>query len=236
MRRHAGTPSELGIALITVLLVASLIFVAGMGLTLVLTVGQLVARNHREAAMLQAAAHAGIALAADSLARVDWQAALSGALAAEGADGAPAGMRVVDATPLDLTAETHVLNCGRPAPCSAAELSAVSLERPWGANNSVWQLYLFGPLASFAGFRHPPSIYLLVWVADDGRETDGRPDVDGGEPAGRHVLRARAMAAGREGTRRIVEAELVRICLDGRSACEPGIRVQSEREIRHALP
>jgi hypothetical protein len=201
-----------------------------------MTVGQLVARNHRDAAQLQAAAHAGVALAADSLARADWQAVLAGGLTADGADGPPAGMRIVDATPLDLAAETHLLNCGRPVPCSAAEQATISLARPWGANNPAWRLFLFGPLASFAGFRHPPSIYLLVWVADDGRETDGRPDVDGGEPAGRHVLRVRAMAAGREGARRIAEAELVRICLDGRPACEPGIRVQSEREIRHTLP
>ena len=36
--------------------------------------------------------------------------------------------------------------------------------------------------------------------------------------------------------RRVVEAEFVRVCLEGRSACELGIRVQSQREERHALP
>ena len=53
---------------------------------------------------------------------------------------------------------------------------------------------------------------------------------------GRHVLRAHAVAIGRDGARRAVDAELVRVCLAARSACEPGIRVQSQRETRHAIP
>ena len=236
MIRESCAASNRGIALITVLLVASLVFVVGVGLSLVLTIGQLVARNHRDAAILQAAAHAGIELTARSLADTDWQAVLQGMVVAEGADGAPAGVRLVDAAPIDLAAETHMLNCGRQTACSPAERAAITLERPWGPNNPFWQLYLFGPLSSFAAFRFPASTYLLVWVADDGRESDGRPEIDGGAEAGRHVLRARAVAVGRDGARTSVDAELVRVCLEGRAACEPGIRVQSQRETRHAVP
>lgn len=236
MIHQSSAASSRGIALITVLLVASLVFVAGVGLSLVLTIGQLVARNHRDAAMLRAAAHAGIELAARSLANRDWQEVLQGMVVAESADGAPAGVRRVDASPIDLAAETHRLNCGRPTACSPAERAAVTLERPWGPNNPFWQLYLFGPLSSLATFRFPSSTYLLVWVADDGRETDGRPEIDGGGVVGRHVLRARAVAVGSDGARASVDAELVRVCLEGRAACEPGIRVQSQRETRHAIP
>ena len=231
-----GRRAERGVALIVVLLVASLVSDAGLGLALVLSIGQLAARNHREAAVLQAAAHAAIELAADALVVDDWQGVLGGWLVAPGADGGPAGVREVDAQAIDLGAETHLLNCRRRDGCSAAERAANTVERPWGPNNPFWQLYLFGPLSSFVPLRFPTAIYVMVWVADDSRETDGRPDLDGGEAPGRHVLRARALAIGRGGARRVVDAELVRVCLQGRSLCEPGIRVQSQREERHALP
>lgn len=230
------TRQDRGVALITVLLVASLVFVAGVGLTLLVTIGQLAARNHRDAAVLRAAADGAIELAADGLAVDDWQAVLGGWLVAGGADGAPTGLRAVDSQAIDLDAETHLLNCGRRETCSAAERAANTIARPWGANNPSWQLYLFGPLSTFVPVRFPAATYVLVWVADDSRETDGRPDLDGGNDPGRHVLRARAMAVGHDGARRIVEAELVRVCLEGRPACEPGIRVQSQRETRHAIP
>jgi hypothetical protein len=228
--------SNRGVALITVLLVSSFVFVVGVGLALVMMVGQLAARNHREAAALLAAADGALDLAADALAGVDWQAALGGLAVAPQSDGAPTGVRRVAGSLIDLSAETNRQNCGRTSACSAAALVAISAERPWGVNNPVWQPFLFGPFARLAEFRFAADIYVLVWVADDGRETDGRPDLDGGSAAGRNVLRARAMAVGREGGRRVVDAEIVRVCLDGRSTCQPGIRVQSQREVRYALP
>jgi Tfp pilus assembly protein PilV len=225
-----------GIALITVLLVASLVSLVGLGLTLVLTIGQLAARNHRDGAVLLAAADAAIDLAADALATDDWQAVLGGWGVAAASDGAPDGLRAVDGQTVDLGAETNLLNCGRRAACSPAEHAVNTSSRPWGVNNPVWQLYLFGPLSSLAPLQMASATYVLVWIADDSRETDGRPDVDGGNEPGRHVLHVRSAAVGRDGARRVVEAELVRVCLEGRSACEPGIRVQSQREERHALP
>jgi len=233
-RREPG--SDRGVALITVLLVSSFVFVAGVGLALVMMVGQLAARNHREAAALLAAADGGLDLAADALVGVDWQAALGGLAVAPQSDGAPSGVRRVAGSSVDLAAETNRQNCGRTSACSAADLAAISAERPWGVNNPVWQLFLFAPLAGLGEFRFATDMYVLVWVADDGRETDGRPDLDGGNAAGRNALRARAMAVGREGGRRVVDAEIVRVCLDGRPTCEPGIRVQSQREVRYALP
>jgi hypothetical protein len=225
-----------GIALITVLLVASLVCLVGLGLTFVLTIGQLAARNHRDGAVLLAAADAAIELAADGLTTDDWQAVLGGWLVAAVADGSPGGLREVDGQTIDLGAETLLLNCGRRVGCSPAERALNTTARPWGVNNPFWQLYLFGPLPSLMPLQTSSDIYVLVWVADDSRETDGRPDVDGGNGPGRHVLRVRSTALGRDGARRVVEAELVRVCLEGRSACEPGIRVQSQREERHALP
>ena len=228
--------SNRGIALIVVLLVASLVFVVGVGLALMTTIGQLVARNHRDAAALVAAADGAMDLVADALAPADWQVVLAGGEVAPQSDGAPAGVRSVGGAALDLDAETNRLNCGRVSPCSEADRMAVTTERPWGANNPFWQLYLFGPLASLGQYDYAPDIYVLAWVADDGRETDEQPQIDGGGGAGHHVLRARTMAVGSDGGRRVVDAELVRVCLEGRAACEPGIRVQSQRETRHAVP
>jgi Tfp pilus assembly protein PilV len=225
-----------GIALITVLLVASLVCIVGLGLALVLTIGQLAARNHRDGAVLLAAADAALELAAEGLAADDWQAVLGGWLVAAVADGAPGGLRDVDGQTIDLGAETNLLNCGRRMACSPADRAVNTTARPWGVNNPFWQLYLFGPLPSLLPLRTSSDIYVMVWVSDDSRETDGRPDVDGGNDPGRHVLRVRSAALGRDAARRVVEAEFVRVCLEGRSACEPGIRVQSQREERHALP
>lgn len=232
----ARTRSSRGIALVAVLVVSSLVAVIAMGLTLVATIGRLVARNHREAAALAAAAEGGIELAARALDTDDWSLVLRGLRVAGGSDGAPGGPRDLAGLVVDLSRETHLLNCARPAGCAAADLAAVTRARPWGANNPHWRLYLYGPVATLTAAQMAPPAYLLVWVADDGRETDGRPDIDGGAAEGRHVLRVRALALGASGARRTADAEVVRVCVDGRPLCQPGIRVQSMRELRHTLP
>jgi hypothetical protein len=234
--------SSRGIALIAVLLVSSLVFVMALGLSLVVSVNQLAVRNHRESAALAAAAIAGVELAAATLASVaDWNAVLAGTLHDPTSDGPPSGQRRVDGgRELDLAPLTNLLNCGVPGTCSAARLAAVTADRPWGANNPTWRLFLFGPLSSFASFRFPPAIYILVWVGDDGREADGDPESDGGGPAqrGGGVLRVHATAFGRDFGRRAVEAELVRVCrpLSGEPPCLPGVRIQTLHDLRVSLP
>jgi hypothetical protein len=230
-----------GIALVTVLLVSSLVFTMAVGLSLVLAVDHLVVGHHRESAALQFAAAAGVELAASALGDMDWNVALAGGVQAGGSDGTPSGTRIVDGlAAVDLSRETSLLNCGSPLACSDAQLRAVTASRPWGANNPHWRLFLYGPLATLSGSRFASPAYVLVWVADDGRETDGDPEVDGGGAgaAGQGVLRVRAVALGRGLGRRGFEAELVRVCrpAGGEPGCQPGIRVQSWRDLRHALP
>ena len=55
---------------------------------------------------------------------------------------------------------------------------------------------------------------------------------------GRGVLRVRAVAFGPLGSRRAIEAELARVCAGaaGDEVCQPGIRVQSWREVRQLVP
>ncbi len=253
-----GTPErarERGIALIVVLLVSTLVFVMALGLSLVTAVEQLVTRNHRESAALLHAAEGALELAARALARAGpWDPVLAGLVQADAADGPPTGTRSVGGIEVDLAVQTSLLNCARPAGCSDADRRAVTAARPWGANNPHWRLFLYGPLSALADLQYPAAAYVLVWVADDGRERDGDPERDGvpagageagepgepGEPGedGADILRVRADAFGRDGGRRAVEAELARVCrvVEGVRTCLPGIRVQSWRDVRHAVP
>jgi hypothetical protein len=233
--------SNRGIALVTVLLIASLVFTMALGLSLVVSVDHLSVRNHRESTILFHAADAGIELAARAVADApDWSLVLSGLVQAAAADGPPAGTRPLEGgQDLDLGVQTNLLNCGVPVACGPAERQAVSADRPWGADNPYWRLFLYGPLPTFAPYRFAGPVYVLVWVADDGREVDGNPEQDGmAETPGHGVLRVRADAFGRNGARRAIEAELVRVCRPDAAStrCLSGIRVQSWRDVRQAVP
>lgn len=230
-----------GIALIVVLLVSSLVFVLALGLSLVTAVDHLSMRNYRESAALLYAAEGAVELAARALSESpSWDAVLSGLAQADGADGPPWGTREHGGIRVDLSAQTSLVNCGQAGGCSAADLQASTADRPFGANNPHWRLFLYGPHQSLASWRYPAPAYILLWIGDDGREVDGDPERDGGGPAGEGggVVRVRADAFGRDGGRRAVEAELSRICprAEGGPACLPGIRVQSWRDVRHAIP
>lgn len=247
-RRQAGSPStslrasgsERGIALVTVLLVTQLVAVLALSLLLVVFVHHLIVRNHRDAVTLEFAADAALQLASLELETADWNAVLSGALQSASADGAPSGVRSIGPdVSLDLAAETHVLNCGRRTPCSAADRNATTTRRPWGVNNPHWRLFLYGRLASLGAWEYPADAYVLVWIADDGREEDDDPDRDDGigMESGAHIVRAYALAVSPGGGRRGFEADLLRACrpVVTISGCRPGIRVQSRRDIRAPL-
>jgi hypothetical protein len=239
--RQLTLASDRGIALITLLLVAALVVAVSGGLSLIVSIQLMAARNFRESVSLASAAEGAIELAAAEVARTgDWDALLSGAVQANGSDGPPSGIRsVAGVSSIDLSAQTALLNCGRTA-CTAAQMDAVTIDRPWAANNPRWQLFLYGPLDTLAPVRLTEPVYVVAWVADDARETDGDPARDGSGPggAGAGVLRVRADAFGRAGGRRGIEAELSRVCrrTGGRLACLPGIRVQSWRDVGRSVP
>jgi len=231
--------STRGIALVAVLLLSVLVVTVALGLSLILGTNHLAVRNAREATALAHAAAAGIELAAHALADADWQVVLAGAVQAPGVDGPPWGVkRLEDGDTIDAGAQTSLLNCGAASGCLVDQLRAVSPERPWGLNNPTWRLFLYGPLSRFAAFRHAPAAYVLVWVADDGREHDDDPEHDGGDDgSGGHILRLRSVAIARGQGRRGFEAEAIRVCRasSGTLACQPGIRVQSWRDIRWSV-
>lgn len=229
-----------GVALLAVLVLSALVTTIALGLSLLLSFHHLRLRNARDAVVLTYAARAGVELAAQALDAADWNAVLSGLAQAPGVDGPPGGVRVIGATRIDLGAETHLANCGAAAGCDAAALGAATRERPWGDDNPTWRLYLYGPLRTLAGFTRAAPVYVLVWVGDDGREVDGNPDADGGGAAasGRDIVVIRAVAIGASGGRRGYEAEALRVCATREAipVCQPGIRVQSWRDLRWSVP
>ena len=231
--------STRGIALVLAILVTSFLTAIGLGLAMIVMMDRLATGNLRGSVAMLYAADAAIELAARDLSRLeDWDAALIGQSRSTFTDGEPAGSRSIPGGgTLDLTAATHQLNCGGAAPCGDAQMDANSRERPWGPNNPRWRLYAYGPLGNIVQFARPADCYLAVWVAADSREDDGAPLSDAGEnEPGHGILRLRAEAYGAAGARRAIEAELARQCLGPPGACRPGIRVQSWRELRQAVP
>lgn len=231
--------SARGIALVLAILVTSFLTAIGLGLALIVMMDRLATGNLRGSVAMLYAADAVIELAARDLSQLeDWNLALAGQSRSTFTDGEPSGSRPIPGGgTLDLIAATNQLNCGRATSCSDAQMDANSKERPWGPNNPRWRLYAFGPMGNIVQFARPAVCYLLVWVADDPREEDGDALSDANEDEPGHgVLRLRAEAYGASGSRRAVEAELVRQCLPEAEACQPRIRVQSWQELRQVVP
>jgi hypothetical protein len=129
---------------------------------------------------------------------------------------------------LDLTAATNILRCGKPSACSGADMIEVVAERPWGANNPYWQVYVSGRLDGvLAG---GPRAYVIAWVADDPSERDGDPLRDGrlADNPGRGLARILVHAYAAGGVRRVLEATVERVRTPGR----PRVRRLAWREVR----
>ena len=227
-----------GIALIMVVLIITFLSALGAGLMMTLFLDRLATGNMSASIAMLYAADAGIELAARDIARVDdFDAVLSGAVVGVFTDGSPGGVRSIPGGgAIDLTAATNILNCGKATTCTIVQMDANSRDRPWGANNARWRLFIYGPMANLTALARPASCYLAVWVADDGREQDGDPaaDADAEDDPGHGIVRIHAEAFGVAGSRRAIEAELARVC--DAAGCLPGIRVQSWQELREAFP
>jgi hypothetical protein len=229
--------SQRGIALIMVVLVTAFLSALGIGLTMAVFMDRLANRNRAGSIAMLYAADAGVALAARDLARLaDWSPVLSGVQQSDFADGFAGGVRPVPGGgAVDLTAATNLLNCGRTGDCTSLQMNANTRDRPWGVNNPRWRLFAYGPMRQVAGLARPAPCYLAVWIADDTRERDGDPSLDADpDEDGHGIVRVHAEAYGVEGSRRVIEAELARICAEGE--CLPGLRVQSWQELRENPP
>jgi hypothetical protein len=210
----------------------SMLLMAALGAALVLTTSAetIVAANFREAQQGVYAAEAAFDLATADLALApDWTAVLDGSAPSSFASEPPGPLRTLaDGTPLDLDRLANMLNCRKARGCTAANLVAVTAQRPWGANNPVWELYLYAPLSAvLADASVASSQYVVVLVADDASENDGDPRRDGDQGtnpgAGRLVVRAEAF--GSRGAHQVIEATVAR-------RLPAGLRVVSWRLLR----
>jgi hypothetical protein len=159
--------------------------------------------------------------------------ALDGTQVSSLVDGPPGTRMVAPGLSIDLPVLTNQLTCARDTLCTSAQVHAITTERPWGVNNPRWRLFLHQPLV-------PPPLptvaatpYVVAWIGDDARETDGDAAVDGAGPGqeGRYMVRARVEAFGAQGGRRAIDAELARVCAASPTGvvCLPGSRVYSWR-------
>lgn len=230
-----------GIALVIAILITLFLSALGLGLMLAVFMDRLATGNMAGSVAMLYAADAGIELAARDLAQAaDWAAVLAGSERSSLTDGSANGVRSVPGGGVvDLTALTNTLNCGRPTNCSVAQMNASAKERPWGVNNPRWQLFAYGSLEGFTQLSRPVPCYIVVWIADDGREEDGDPlsDTANQDGPGHGIVSVHAEVFGRGGARRAIEAELVRVCRGEEVAgCPSGIRVQSWQELREPIP
>jgi hypothetical protein len=229
--------SQRGLALVLTLLAMALFATLGATLVLSTSFGRLVETNYEDAVNLANASDAALELAVRELAAIaDWNDVLSGVRVSRLVDGGPGRRVLADGVEIDLAALTNELTCGRLGWCSDAQVRATTLERPWGANNPRWRLFLHVPLPP--GPRMPRvahSIYVVVWIGDDAREIDGNSENDdeGAGEEGRYLVRARAEAFGVRGGRHSIEAELARMCsVEGEvESCRPGVRVHAWRSV-----
>jgi hypothetical protein len=133
----------------------------------------------------------------------------------------------------------NLARCGKTSSCSSGDIAnpppSAWRERPWAANNPVWQLYAYGPISDLlpTGTVNSP-IYVAVLVGDDPSETDGDPLTDGNSGAnpGSGVLSLRAEAFGPNGTHRIIEATVARTASSGLERGYTGQRGQDEQNRR----
>ncbi|MEW5984470.1 MAG: PilX N-terminal domain-containing pilus assembly protein [Acidobacteriota bacterium] len=228
---------ERGSALVVALL--SLLLLTGLGLALVLTTTSetLISGNYRDG---QEALHAADAVAErvmqDLLTVPDWNDILAGGTTSSFVDGPPSGARTLpDGSSVDLAEVLNVATCGHVASCSDAETRAMTIERPWGANNPRWQLYAFGRLADLLPTNTIESpLYVVVMVGDDPSETDDDPLHDGNSGAnpGSGVLSLRAEAFGPRAVHRVVELTVARTQDPGRERGYAGQRGQDEQNRR----
>jgi hypothetical protein len=206
---------ERGMALVVALLSMMLLSALGLGLVMTTMSETIITAHYRDSGEAMYAADAGVERVMQELLTVpDWNRILTGQVQSSLIDGLPTGTRTMpDGTPLDLTAATNTLNCGKATTCSAGEMDAWSFERPYGVNNPRWNLFAYAPLTQIIETGTVPStMYIVVWVADDIAENDANPLADGtlAGNRGRGVLMLRAEAFGPQGAHSALEVTVAR--------------------------
>jgi hypothetical protein len=114
-------------------------------------------------------------------------------------------------------------------------MDAVTIVRPWCANNPRWQLYAYVALRDMmpSGAVNSP-YYVVAMVGDDASENDGNPlqDGSGEDNPGAGALAMRAEAFGPSGAHTVIEATVARPDESAGGVVPAGVRMLSWREVR----
>jgi hypothetical protein len=210
--------------MVIALMAMSLMVALGTALILTTVTETKITTNFRNNSESLYAADAAIERALDDLLTVpDWNNLLNGSVKSALVDGPPTGPRNLgDGKILSLDEIVNLANCEKVTTCSASDMQAVTLARPWYTNNPQWQLFAYGRLSDVmpAGTNSP--YYVVVMVGDDPSENDGDPLHDGVTPCppppaaqsgcnpGSGVLAMRAEAFGPGGNHKVIELTIAR--------------------------
>jgi hypothetical protein len=204
---------EHGIAVIVAMMGILIISALGTALVLGTTTETLIARNFRSSAAASYAADFAMRVVVEELAAApDWNPVLSGSIRSRFTDGSPSGERTLaDRSTIDLAVLSDLANCGKVTTCSGADMSKITVERPWGTNNPQWRPFAYGKLSDLSSAASESHYYGIVFVADDPSEIDGDPLADGVSPnPGTGVIVLRAAVFGPGGVRVSVESTIAR--------------------------
>ena len=228
---------EHGMALLVAMMAMLLLMALGAALVLTTSSEVIIAGNFRNS---REGLYAMEAVLERSLGDVQtmpgWNPVLDGMLQSAFVDGTPGGSRTLpDGSAIDLGQVINMANCRKSTACSTTDLDAVTMDRPWGANNPRWQLYAYGRLSAMmpTGTINSP-YYVMVMVGDDPSENDNNPLQDGVGPSnpGAGVLAMRAEAFGPPGAHMAIEVTVARIDAADLESGRAGVRILSWRELR----
>jgi Tfp pilus assembly protein PilX len=234
---------EDGIALIVALMATLLMTALGVALILTTSTETMITANYRNGQEALYAADAALERAMDDILTVpDWNNLLNGSTQSAFIDGSPSGTRTMpDGTQIDLSQLVNLSNCGKTTSCSASDLTAnLTGDRPWGANNPVWQLYAYNRLdAMVPSGTINSQYYVVVLVADDPSDNDDDPLHDGLAPAngqpsnlGLGVVSLRAEAFGPRGAHKVIQMTVARTDTTNLERGYTGQRGQDEQNRR----
>jgi hypothetical protein len=211
--------TEQGFAVFLTMGLVAMVSAIALALVMATSTESRIAARFQRGLEARYAAEAGAHRALIDLALLpDWTAALDGSSRSAFTDGPPSGVRrLADGSIVDFDVVMGLADCGRPRPCSDAERTAVTGQRPWGPDNPRWRPYAYGPIAALlpaspalTNVMSSPG-YVIVLVADDQLERDANPLADAPSSSpGAGVVRVRAEAFGPGHAHRVVEAVIAR--------------------------
>ncbi len=199
---------ENGVAVTMAVMAVLLISAAGAALLLLSSSETMIAVHFRSSVLAQYGADAMMVRAVDLVAILDdWSGPIAGTAKSAHVDGAFTGGRTLpDGSTLDLVQVVNLANCQKTTTCSTSDLAAVTVERPWGANNPRWRPYAYGSLSSVLAAASPldSPYYVLLLVADDPTGTH-RARAKGAPAPEREGIALRAEAFGPRGSHAVIE-------------------------------